>query len=72
MACSLYTLEATYGMELKSPLHWTFFFKASDKLEQLMKKVRVNRRQCKANDTVRWIMSKPRGPKAKYKNKFNH
>ncbi len=35
------------------------------------KNVRVNRRQCKAGDTVQSSMSKPRGPTAKAKNKNN-
>ncbi len=50
-----------------------FFFEAPDKLSTMMKNViRVNRRQYKTDDTMQWVMSKPREPIARYKNRFNH
>ena len=49
------------------------FSKDPDKLRTFDEKgVRVNRRQCKADDTVILSVSKPRGPGSRSKNKINH
>jgi len=49
-----------------------FFSKTPDKLKPMMKKVRVNRRQCKASDTVPKTVCKHRESPANSKNEFNH
>ena len=53
---------------------WYFFSLFSKVLEQarhIDEKVRVNQRQCKAGDTVRSNIGKPRGSSTSDKNKFN-
>ena len=50
-----------------------FFSKILRQADDIDEKgVRVNRRQCKADDTVILSMSKPRGPGSRSKNKINH
>lgn len=48
------------------------FSKASDKLKTTVKSVRINRRQCKADDTVTEDICKHSGQQSGFKNRFNH
>jgi len=60
------------GIQMLENQTINFFFKTPDKLKPMMKKVRVNRRQCKASDTVPETICKHRESPANSKNEFNH
>ena len=69
-----YSTKSTTLQDVAAPLFSSLLFsKEPDKLRTFDEKcVRVNRRQCKADDTVVQSMSKPRGSGPRSKNKINH